>query len=133
TKIVDGKDKVVSIDSIEKGDLLRVKPGEKIPVDGSIKEGESNIDESMISGEPIPVDKTVGEKVSSGTINGNKTFIMVAEKVGSETLLSQIIEMVNSASRSRAPIQKLADRISGYFVPVVVGISVITFIIWAIF
>lgn len=133
TKIVNGKDTVVAIDSIEKGDLLRVKPGEKIPVDGSIKEGESNIDESMITGEPIPVDKTAGDKVSSGTINGNKTFVMVAEKVGSETLLSQIIEMVNSASRSRAPIQKLADRISGYFVPVVVGVSVLTFIIWAIF
>ncbi len=133
TKIVDGQEKVVAIDSIQKGDLLRVKPGEKIPVDGSIKEGEGNIDESMISGEPIPVDKEIGDKVSSGTINGNTTFIMVAEKVGSETLLSQIIEMVNSASRSRAPIQKLADRISGYFVPIVVGVSVLTFIVWAIF
>ncbi|WP_246054381.1 MULTISPECIES: heavy metal translocating P-type ATPase [Antarcticibacterium] len=133
TKIIDGKEKIVAIDSIEKGDLLRVKPGEKIPVDGSIQEGESNIDESMITGEPIPVDKTVGDKVSSGTINGNKTFIMVAEKVGSETLLSQIIEMVKSASRSRAPIQKLADKISGYFVPIVVVVSVLTFIIWAIF
>jgi Cu2+-exporting ATPase len=133
TRIVDGKEQVVMIDDINKGDLLRVKPGEKIPVDGSIKEGESNIDESMITGEPIPVDKEVGDKVSSGTINGNKTFIMVAEKVGSETLLSQIIEMVNAASRSRAPIQKLADRISGYFVPVVVAVSVLTFIIWAIF
>lgn len=133
TKVIDGKDMVVAIDSIEKGDLLRVKPGEKIPVDGSIKEGESNIDESMITGEPIPVDKSPGDKISSGTINGNKTFLMVAEKVGSETLLSQIIEMVNSASRSRAPIQKLADRISGYFVPIVVGISILTFIVWAIF
>jgi len=94
--------------------VLRVKPGEKIPVDGSIQEGESTIDESMISGEPIPVDKTTGDKVSSGTINGNKTFVMIAEKVGSETLLSHIIEMVNSASRSKAPIQNLADKISGY-------------------
>lgn len=133
TKIENGKEHVVSIDSIQKGDLLRVKPGEKIPVDGAIKEGEANIDESMISGEPIPVDKATGDKISSGTINGNTTFIMVAEKVGSETLLSQIIEMVNSASRSRAPIQKLADRISGYFVPIVVGISILTFIVWAIF
>ncbi len=132
TKIIDGIEQVVAIDSIQKGDLLRVKPGEKIPVDGSIKEGESTIDESMISGEPIPVDKTAGDKVSSGTINGNKTFVMIAEKVGSETLLSHIIEMVNSASRSKAPIQNLADKISGYFVPVVVGISVITFIVWAI-
>jgi Cu2+-exporting ATPase len=132
TKIVDGKEQIVAIDFIQKGDLLRVKPGEKIPVDGSIQNGESTIDESMISGEPIPVDKTPGDKVSSGTINGNKTFVMIAEKVGSETLLSHIIEMVNSASRSKAPIQNLADKISGYFVPVVVGISVITFIVWAI-
>jgi len=132
TKIIDGKEQVVAIDSIQKGDLIRVKPGEKIPVDGSIKEGESTIDESMISGEPIPVDKTAGDKVSSGTINGNKTFVMIAEKVGSETLLSHIIDMVNSASRSKAPIQNLADKISGYFVPVVVGISVLTFIVWAV-
>ena len=133
TKVVEGKEQVVPIDSIEKGDLLRVKPGEKIPVDGSIKEGESHIDESMISGEPVPVEKKPRDKVSSGTINGNRTFLMVAEKVGSETLLSQIIDMVNSASRSRAPIQKLADKISGYFVPVVVLVSVLTFIIWVIF
>ncbi|MEX2592671.1 MAG: heavy metal translocating P-type ATPase [Anditalea sp.] len=133
TKIVDGKEQVVAIDDIHKGDLLRVKPGEKIPVDGSIKEGESNIDESIISGEPIPVDKKAGDKISSGTINGNKSFVMVAEKVGAETLLSQIIEMVNSASRSKAPIQKMADKISGYFVPVVVIIAVMTFLVWAIF
>ncbi|CAN5241697.1 heavy metal translocating P-type ATPase [soil metagenome] len=133
TKIVDGKEKVVAIDAIHKGDLLRVKPGEKIAVDGSIKEGEATIDESMISGEPIPVDKKAGDKVSSGTINGNKTFVMTAEKVGSETLLSQIIEMVNAASRSKAPIQKLADKISRYFVPIVVGISLVTFIVWAIY
>lgn len=132
-KIVDGKERVVAIDSIEKGDLLRVKPGEKIPVDGKIKEGETSIDESMISGEPIPVDKKEDDKVSAGTINGNKSFTMTAEKVGGETLLSQIIEMVNSASRSRAPIQKLADKISAWFVPIVVGISVITFIVWAVF
>lgn len=132
TKIIDGKEEIVAIDSIMKGDLLRVKPGEKIPVDGSIKEGESTVDESMISGEPIPVDKKIGDTVSSGTINGNKTFVMIAEKVGSETLLAHIIEMVNSASRSKAPIQNLADKISGYFVPVVVGISVITFVVWAI-
>jgi Cu+-exporting ATPase len=132
TRIVDGMELVVAIDSIQVGDLLRVRPGEKIPVDGRIQEGESSIDESMITGEPIPADKKAGDKVSSGTINGNKTFLMIAEKVGSETLLSQIIEMVNSASRSKAPIQNLADKISGYFVPVVVGISITTFIVWAL-
>ncbi|MDF1518020.1 MAG: HAD-IC family P-type ATPase, partial [Lutibacter sp.] len=133
TLVLDGKDKIVSIHSIKKDDLLRVKPGEKIPVDGVIVEGNSSIDESMISGEPIPVDKTVNDKVSSGTINGNKSFVMKAERVGSETLLSQIIKMVSDASRSRAPIQKLADTISKYFVPIVVGVSVITFIVWAYF
>jgi Cu2+-exporting ATPase len=133
TKIVHGKEQVVAIDAIQKGDLLRVKPGEKIPVDGSIKEGESTIDESMISGEPIPVEKKAGDKINSGTINGNRSFVMVAEKVGAETLLSQIIEMVNTASRSKSPIQKLADTISGYFVPIVVIISIITFMVWAIY
>jgi Cu+-exporting ATPase len=133
TRIINGKEQIVAIESIQKGDLLRVKPGEKIAVDGNILEGESTIDESMISGEPIPVDKKIGDKVSSGTINGNKTFVMTAEKVGSETLLSHIIEMVNSASRSKAPIQNLADKISGYFVPVVVGVSIVTFIVWAIY
>lgn len=133
TKIIDGKEQEVAVDSIQQGDLLRVKPGERIPVDGSIKKGEATIDESMISGEPIPVDKKTGDKVSSGTINGNKTFTMTAEKVGAETLLSQIVEMVNSASRSKAPIQKMADKISGYFVPIVVLIAIATFIIWAIY
>jgi heavy metal translocating P-type ATPase len=133
TKIVGEKEITVAVDDIQKGDLLRVKPGEKVPVDGRISMGEVTIDESMISGEPIPVDKKPGDKVSSGTINGTKTFTMVAEKVGAETLLSQIIEMVNSASRSKAPIQKITDRISGYFVPVVVFISIATFIVWAIY
>jgi Cu+-exporting ATPase len=133
TKVLGDKEITVSIDDIQKEDLLRVKPGEKIPVDGSIKTGEAIIDESMISGEPVPVEKNTGARVSSGTINGNKTFVMLAEKVGSETLLSQIIEMVNSASRSKAPIQKMADKISGYFVPVVVLISIITFVVWAVY
>ncbi len=133
TKIVGDQEISVSIDEIQKGDLLRVKPGEKIPVDGSIKVGEVTIDESMITGEPVPVEKKLGDKVSSGTINGNKTFVMLAEKVGSEALLSQIIEMVNSASRSKAPIQKLADQISGYFVPVVVLVAIATFVVWAIY
>ena len=133
TLVIDGEDKVIAIDKIERGHLLRVKPGEKIPVDGRIVEGYSSIDESMITGEPIPVDKHVDDKVSSGTINGTKSFIMKAEKVGSETLLSQIIHMVNTASRSKAPIQKLADRISKYFVPIVFIVSVITFIVWTVY
>src|SRR6056297_1712274 len=131
-KVVDGEEVEVSIDDIEKDDILRVKPGEKIPVDGIITEGETSVDESMITGEPIPVEKTVDDKVSSGTINGNQTFLMKAEKVGSDTLLSQIIKMVNEASRSRAPIQNLADKVSAYFVPTVVIVSVLTFAVWAI-
>ncbi|MDP5062124.1 MAG: heavy metal translocating P-type ATPase [Maribacter sp.] len=132
-KIVDGKEVSISIDQISKGDLLRVKPGDRIPVDGSIQEGESTVDESMITGEPVPVQKVVGDTISSGTINGKGSFVMTAEKVGADTLLSQIIDMVNKASRSQAPIQKLADKISSYFVPVVVFISIITFIVWVIF
>ncbi|MCG2460982.1 heavy metal translocating P-type ATPase [Flavobacteriaceae bacterium F89] len=131
-KVVDGEENKVSIHDIEIGDILRVKPGDKIPVDGLITEGETSVDESMISGEPLPVSKAVGDSVNSGTINGNQSFLMKAEKVGSDTLLSQIIKMVNDASRSRAPIQNLADKVSGYFVPIVVLISVITFIVWAI-
>ena len=131
-KIVDGEEVEVSIDKIELNDILKVKPGDKIPVDGIITEGYTTIDESMITGEPIPVNKTVDDKVSSGTINGNQSFLMKAEKVGSDTLLSQIIHMVNDASRSRAPIQNLADKVSGYFVPVVVMISIVTFAVWAI-
>ena len=132
-RIVDGKEKTITIDQISKGDLLRVKPGDRIPVDGVLHEGESTVDESMITGEPVPVQKMVGDNVSSGTINGKRSFVMKAEKVGSDTLLSQIIDMVNKASRSQAPIQKLADKISSYFVPAVVFISVITFIVWVIF
>ncbi|MBN4047275.1 copper-translocating P-type ATPase [bacterium AH-315-P13] len=133
TLVTPEGDKVISIHNIKKGDLLRVKPGGKIPVDGKITEGHSNIDESMITGEPIPVDKTVNDAVSSGTINGIKSFVMIAEKVGSETLLSQIIQMVNNASRSKAPIQKLADKISKYFVPIVIVIAIITFFAWYVF
>jgi Cu2+-exporting ATPase len=131
-KIVDGEEVEVAIDFIKLNDVLKVKPGEKIPVDGAITEGDTTIDESMITGEPIPVNKTVADKVKSGTINGNQSFLMKAEKVGSDTLLSQIIQMVNNASRSRAPIQNLADKVSGFFVPVVVFISLLTFAIWAI-
>ncbi|MFC2148565.1 heavy metal translocating P-type ATPase [Bacteroidota bacterium] len=131
-RVVNDQEEEVAIDQIQLGDILRVKPGDKIPVDGVIAEGETSIDESMITGEPIPVSKSLGDKVSSGTINGNQSFLMKAEKVGSDTLLSQIIQMVNDASRSPAPIQKLADTVSGYFVPVVVIIAVITFIVWVV-
>ncbi len=131
--VANGKETVISIHDIKVGDLLRVKPGDKIPVDGVITEGTSNVDESMITGEPIPVEKNVDDHVSSATINGNKSFIMKAEKVGDETLLAQIIKMVNDASRSKAPIQKLADKISRYFVPTVIIISVITFFVWKFF
>ncbi len=131
--IRNGKEEKISLEHVRVNDMIRVRPGEKIPVDGKITEGNAVVDESMISGEPIPADKTEGDKVTGGTINGKSSFVMKAEKVGSDTLLSRIIEMVNEASRSRAPIQKLADKVSRYFVPIVVGISVITFIIWAIF
>ena len=130
TLVIDGQEKIISIHEINKGDIIRVKPGEKIPVDGKITEGNSTIDESMITGEPIPVDKNEEDSVSSGTINGTKSFLMIAEKVGSETLLAQIVQMVSDASRSRAPIQNLVDKVAKYFVPIVVVISVITFIVW---
>lgn len=132
-RIRDGKDETIGLNDILTGDLLRVRPGEKIPVDGKIQDGETTVDESMISGEPIPVDKEAGAPVTGGTINGNGAFTMVAEKVGADTLLAQIIDMVNTASRSKAPIQKLADRISRYFVPTVVLVSIITWVIWSIY
>ncbi len=128
----DGEETIVPLEHVQTGDRLRVKPGGKIPVDGSIVSGKATIDESMITGEPVPVEKTVGDKVLGGTINGKSSFEMTAEKVGSDTLLSQIISMVNEASRSKAPIQKLADKVSEYFVPIVIGVSIITFFIWAI-
>ena len=131
--IINNVEKKVPLSEVKIGNILRVKPGEKIPVDGKITEGNSNVDESMITGEPIPLEKTTGMMVTSGTINGNGSFLMKAEKVGDETLLSQIIKMVNDASRSKSPIQKLADKISKIFVPTVIGISVLTFILWRIF
>lgn len=133
TLLINGEEKIIPIDDIKKGDQLRVKPGEKIPVDGKVMEGESSIDESMITGEPIPADKKTNDKVTSGTINTTGSFVMEAEKVGAETLLSHIIKMVNDASRSKAPIQKLTDKISRYFVPIVVAVSVITFIAWVMY
>ncbi|WP_370896284.1 heavy metal translocating P-type ATPase [Chryseobacterium gossypii] len=128
--IVNGEEKKVPLSHVKIGDLLKVKPGEKIPVDGKITDGNSLVDESMITGEPVPVEKNIGDRVSSGTINGNRIFVMKAEKVGDETLLSQIIKMVNEASRSKAPIQKLTDKVSKIFVPAVIFIAVLTFICW---
>lgn len=132
TIVIDGADQTIDIREIKKGDTLRVKPGEKIAVDGYVLQGNSSVNESMITGEPIPVDKSTGDKVSAGTINETGSFTMKAEKVGNETLLAHIIEMVETASRSRAPIQKLADRISAWFVPIVVVIAVLTFAGWMI-
>ena len=128
----DGSEQDVPLDQVQVGDRLRVRPGEKIPVDGVLVEGGSSVDESMVTGESIPVEKTVGDKVIGATVNGTGSLIIRAERVGSETLLSQIVQMVAEAQRSRAPIQKLADRVSAYFVPAVIVIAIITFIVWAI-
>jgi Cu2+-exporting ATPase len=130
--IRNGQEKEIPMEEVQVGDILRVKPGEKVPVDGIITEGSAVIDESMITGEPIPVDKSKEDKVTGGTINGKTVFEMKAVKVGSDTLLSQIIEMVNLASRSRAPIQRLADIVARYFVQIIIAIALVTFTVWAI-
>jgi Cu+-exporting ATPase len=127
----DGTESDVPLDAVRVGDRLRVRPGEKVPVDGVVLEGKTSIDESMVTGEPIPVEKQPGDRVIGATINGTGGLVMRAEKVGAETLLSRIVAMVAEAQRSRAPIQKLADLVSGYFVPVVVLIAVATFVVWA--
>ncbi|WP_241558289.1 copper-transporting P-type ATPase [Mariniphaga sediminis] len=129
--IRNGQEEEIPLEEVQEGNILRVRPGEKIPVDGIVTDGNAVVDESMITGEPIPVDKSQNDKVTGGTINGNTSFEMKAEKVGEDTLLAQIIEMVNQASRSRAPIQKLADVVAKYFVQIVIGIALLTFIIWA--
>jgi Cu+-exporting ATPase len=131
-RVTDGNEEEVAIEDIQQGDILRVRPGEKIPVDGTISEGSSNIDESMITGEPVPVTRGADEPVIGATVNQTGSFLMKAEKVGNDTLLAQIITMVSEAQRSRAPIQKLADTIASYFVPAVLAIAVITFIVWSI-
>jgi Cu+-exporting ATPase len=127
----DGSEHDVALEHVKVGDTLRVRPGEKIPVDGVVTEGRSSVDESMVTGEPIPVEKISNSKVTGGTVNGTGGFLMRAERVGSETLLAQIVRMVSEAQRSRAPIQKLADLVSSYFVPAVVAVAVATFLIWA--
>jgi Cu+-exporting ATPase len=126
----DGREEDVPLDQVKVGDQLRVRPGEKVPVDGVITEGNSSIDESMITGEAMPVEKIPQSRVVGATMNGNGSFVMRAERVGSETLLAQIVQMVGQAQRSRAPIQKLADRVAGWFVPAVIGIAVLTFVAW---
>ena len=128
----DSQEEEIPVDAIQEGDVLRVRPGEKVPVDGVIVEGQSNIDESMITGEPMPVSKGAGDKVVGATVNQTGSFLMRAERIGSETLLAQIVQMVAEAQRSRAPIQQLADTVSGYFVPAVISLAVITFIVWSI-
>lgn len=127
-----GEEKEIPLEEVRVGDILKVKPGEKIPVDGTVVKGGAVVDESMITGEPIPVDKSINDKVTAGTINGKTVFEMKTEKIGSDTLLAQIIEMVNQASRSRAPIQKLTDTAAKYFVQVVISIAVLTFAVWTI-
>ncbi len=129
----DGSDETVPLDRVHKGDRLRVRPGDKVPVDGEVIEGRSSIDESLVTGEPLPVEKLPGDKVTGGTLNGTGSFVMRAERVGAETLLAQIVHMVAAAQRSRAPIQNLADRVSAYFVPAVVGIAVVAFIVWSLY
>src|SRR5208283_4690985 len=122
----------VALDEVRQGDLLRVRPGERLPVDGTVREGGSAVDESMVTGEPLPVEKSVGDKVTGGTLNSNGSFVMIAERVGSETLLAQIVKVVSEAQRSRAPMQRLADRVARYFVPSVVIAAVLAFIGWLI-
>ncbi|MDT8384144.1 MAG: heavy metal translocating P-type ATPase [Gammaproteobacteria bacterium] len=126
----DGREEDIALEQVQLGDKLRIRPGEKVPVDGTVVEGASHVDESMVTGEPIPVEKIAGEKVIGATVNGTGGLLMVAEKVGADTLLAQIVQMVAEAQRSRAPIQKLADVVAGYFVPVVVLIAVAAFMVW---
>jgi Cu+-exporting ATPase len=129
-KVAPAGDQEVPLDQVKVGDLLRVVPGDKVPVDGEVVEGHSSVEESMITGEPIPLEKTVGDKVTGGTVNGSGSFVMRAERVGNDTLLGQIVNMVAEAQRSRAPIQGLADKVAGIFVPVVLAVSLLTFVVW---
>ncbi len=128
----NGTEEDVPLDHVHPGDLLRVRPGERVPVDGGVVEGSSFVDESMISGEPIPVEKTPGSRATGGTVNGTGAFVMKAERVGADTLLARIVKMVTEAQRSRAPIQRLADRVSAIFVPTVMAVAAVTFVIWAV-
>ena len=129
----NGSEEDVQLEHVKAGDLLRVRPGEKVPVDGVVREGVSSIDESMVTGEPVPVEKQSGSKVTGGTVNGTGSLVMEAERVGADTLLAQIVRMVSEAQRSRAPIQHLADSVAGWFVPLVIAVAVLTVIAWAVF
>ena len=129
----DGSEKDIPLEQVKPGDRLRVRPGEKIPVDGVLLEGRSTVDESMITGESMPVEKLPESKVIGATINGTGSFVMRAERVGSDTLLARIVQLVGQAQRSRAPIQRLADRVAKWFVPIVVAVAVITFLAWSFF
>lgn len=129
----DGTEKEIHLDEVRVGDHLRVKPGGKVPVDGQVLDGRSNIDESMITGEPLPVEKALGSPVTAGTVNQTGTFVMRADRVGADTLLARIVQLVNDAGRSRAPTQKLADKVAGWFVPAVIGVALLAFAIWAVF
>jgi len=126
----NGAEKDVALNQVERGDRLRVRPGERVPVDGVIREGASAVDESMVTGEPMPVEKSPGDKVTGGTLNTSGSFIMEAERVGGETTLAQIVKLVSEAQRSRAPLQRLADRVASYFVPAVIVIAMGAFFGW---
>src|SRR5712691_5495907 len=129
----DGTEKDVALDQVKRGDRLRVRPGERIPADGTVREGASTVDESMVTGESMPVEKSTGDKVAGGTLNTNGSLIMKAERVGSETMLAQIVKLVSEAQRSRAPLQRLADRVASYFVPAVIAIAILAFFGWILF
>src|SRR5262249_19994542 len=129
----DGTEEDLPLEHVQPGDRLRVRPGEKVPVDGVVLEGLRGVDESMVTGEPIPVEKIAGSRVTGGTVNGTGGFVMRAERVGSDTLLAQIVRMVSDAQRSRAPIQRLVDVVSSYFVPAVVLVAVLTFLVWGLY
>ncbi len=131
-RVRDGVDEDIPLEHVHVGDLLRIRPGEKVPVDGVVVEGRSSVDESMISGEPIPIEKVEGARLTGATVNGTGSLLMKAERVGRDTMLSQIVRMVAEAQRSRAPIQKLADQVSAWFVPAVVAVAVIAFIVWSL-
>ncbi len=128
----DGREEEVALEEVQVGDRLRVRPGEKVPVDGAVVEGRSSIDESMLTGEPVPVEKVAGDTVTGATINGTGSLVIEAQRVGNDTMLAQIVEMVAAAQRSRAPIQKLADAVAGWFVPAVIAVAVLAFVAWSI-